>query len=115
MRVGIAVGINDEGKLKKYAFTEIGEKFIEHPDTGVVFENYQIPFIKEIVQIAYKCHEKTPHLRMISWDFTVDSNNNICLIEANMNAQSLWFPQYVNGCSAFGNNTKYMLELISKK
>ena len=65
-----------------------------------------------MIQIAYKCHGRTPHLKLISWDFTIDDKNRIVLIEVNLNGQSIWFPQMAHGKGAFGDNTKYMLNLL---
>ena len=70
--------------------------------------------MKEIINIAYECHKLTPGLGMLSWDFAIDENENINLIEVNTFGQSIWFPQYINGESLFGENTKYMYSLIKK-
>ena len=34
------------------------------------------------------------------------------MIEANCKDQSIWFPQIVNECAAFGDDTPYMLRKI---
>lgn len=111
---GLAIGLSDNGILNKVAFTEMQQRFEKHPDSGVVFEGYVIPHIKNIINAAKRLHEKTPHLKMISWDFTVDKDDNIVLLEINIMAQSVWFPQMVNGKSFFGENTERILQLISK-
>lgn len=111
---GIFIGVTDEGYLKEQAFTEYQEKYRIHPNSKIKFKGYKISGIKKMIEIAEKCHGKTPHLKMISWDFTINKDNQITLIEVNLNGQSIWFPQMANGCSAFGDNTEYMLKLISK-
>ena len=112
---GMFIGVSDDGILKDRAFTEEQEVFEEHPDTHVKFKNYKIPKVRKIIELAYKCHGRTPHINMISWDFAIDNEDRIVLIEVNIIAQSIWFPQMANGVCAFGDNTEYMLKLISNK
>ena len=112
---GLFIGLSDNGELKEKAYTEFQEVYTSHPDSNTIFKGYKIHGVQKIIDIAYKCHGKTPHLRMISWDFTIDDMNRIVLIEVNLNGQSIWFPQMANGVSAFEDNTEYMLNLISNK
>lgn len=112
---GLFIGVGDDGKLKEKAFTEYQNIYEKHPDTNVKFKDYKISGIDKMIEIAYKCHGRTPHIKLISWDFTIDKNNRITLIEVNLNSQSIWFPQMANGQSAFGDNTEYMLNLLRDK
>lgn len=112
---GLSVGINEDGICKKYAFKESGERYEKHPNTNVKFENYKVPLIPEMINIAYECHKRTPHMQMISWDMTINDKNQITLIEVNAGAQSTWFPQYATGESLFGDNTEAMLERIRRE
>lgn len=68
---------------------------------GGAFDGYQLPCVPKIVEEAKRMHVKLPHLRYISWDFTVDSEERIVLIEANLFGQSVWFPQIVSGKGLF--------------
>ena len=106
------VGISDEGILSREAYTYDGERYLSHPDTGMIFEGYYISGIPLLLECAYGCHKKTPHTRFISWDFALDETGAPILIEANLLGHSAWFPQVVCGVSTFGENTKQMLELI---
>lgn len=112
---GMFIGVTDDGILKEKAFTEEQEVFEKHPDTNITFKDYKISNVKKIIELAYKCHGRTPHINMISWDFAIDKENRIVLIEVNILAQSIWFPQMANGVCAFGDNTEYMLNIISNK
>ncbi len=112
---GIAVGVSKEGNLKKYAFTEYGEKFEKHPDTKVVFDGYKIPKIKEMIEFTTKYHYKIPHIGIIAWDLTLDENENIVLIETNISCPGIWLPQYVNGEAFFGRNTEKMIKLLKNE
>ena len=115
---GLVVGVNFDGTLKKYAYQlgygDNSVKFAEHPDTGVIFENYYVGDIQKMISAAVKLHEITPQLGIISWDLTFDENNNVVLIEANCKEQSVWFPQIVNECSLFGEDTQYMINKIRR-
>lgn len=112
---GIMVGVKDDGYLQPYAFTEYHETFSEHPDSHVLFNNYHISNVDNVIKMAYECHKKLVHVGIASWDFAINQNNDIVLIEVNLGGQSIWFPQMSNGCSAFGDNTEYMLNLIRKR
>lgn len=111
---GLFIGISPEGHLKPYALDETGTKYSHHPNSKVTFRNYFIPNIPKVLEVAYICHLHTPQVKMVSWDFTIDENLNVVLIEANMLGQSLGFPQIAHGESAFGVNTGKMLKLIGK-
>ncbi len=112
---GIAVGVDENGNLKKYAFTEYGEKFEEHPDTHIKFENYHLPKFNEIVEFAKKYHYRLPHMGIVAWDLALDKDDKIIVIEANLTTPSLWFPQYATGEAFFGENTEKMIRMLKDK
>lgn len=109
---GIFVGVNRDGTLCPEAYAEYGEKYTEHPISGIRFDGYRIRNIEKVVSAALICHKKTPHMRMVSWDITLDKDENAILIEANLFGQSVWLPQIAHGCSLFGEHTERMLELL---
>lgn len=83
---GMAVGITEEGKLKKYGFqhVEFGGKSEKHPVTGTVFEGYQLPFWKEVVDLVTKAHGCFRGIQSIGWDVAITPTGPI-LIEGNDN------------------------------
>lgn len=107
------IGVNDDGKLYLEAYTEYGDTYRNHPVSQVKFENYYIPNISKIIDCAYACHRKTPHIRFITWEFIQDENKEPVLLEAVLRGHDSWLVQAVSGESLFGDNTKRMLELIS--
>lgn len=109
---GIVVGVSDEGILKREAYSEFQERFAKHPDTEVVFEGFVIDKAPCLLEVAKKLHARIPWLKIISWDLTLDKDGMAVLIEINLRAQSVWFPQMVNGQSLFGEHTAEMLSLI---
>lgn len=112
---GMFIGVSYDGKLLKEAFTEYQKRYLVHPDTKVVFENYQLPCVPEICQAAIKLHQQIPMLKFVSWDFTVDSCEKIVLIEANLHSQTVWFQQMAHGKAFFGEDTGEILRLARNK
>ena len=110
---GVAIGVLNDGKLKGKAFSENQDSYTIHPDSGVVFANHQIARTSEVTEIAKKLHGKLPSLGIVSWDFSVDMEGEIILIEVNLSSQSIWFPQYANGCGIFEDNTEKMIRMIA--
>ena len=111
---GIVVGIDNEGNLREKAFSEMGDSYVKHPDTNIVFKNYCISKVAKIADAAVKCHECIPWLGILSWDFSLDEKGIPVLIELNSTGQSAWFPQMCNGEPLFGEHTAYMLQKIKK-
>lgn len=112
---GMFIGIKDSGELCREAFTEFQKRYTEHPDTKIRFENYQIPQIKKIVEAAKKLHSKILQVGIISWDLTLDENENVVMIEANIRGGSIWLIQMAHGCGLFGEDTAEILKFISEK
>lgn len=113
---GLVVGVCDDGTLLPEAY-ELGYgdkivKYKQHPDSNAVFDNYKLPCMPEIINSAYAVHRRLVNIGIVSWDFTVDNENNPVLIEANIRGQSIWFPQIVHGKGAFGEYTKDIVEMI---
>ena len=46
---GIFIGVNKDGKLLEEAFTKSQKRYKVHPDTGIVFSEYQLPFTRNLV------------------------------------------------------------------
>lgn len=116
---GMVISVGDDGLLGKSAY-RLGwgdnfEKFEKHPDTNIAFENYKLHFIPNMIDVAKALHTQAASIGIISWDFTVDSNDNIVVVEANYIGQSVWFPQMISGESFFGDNTKNILKFLRGK
>ena len=83
---GLFVGINTQkGELNKKAsvFLKNGAKsYYKHPDTAIIFENYEIPFFKEAKELAIKAAEALPSLRLVGWDIVISEQGPL-LLEGN--------------------------------
>lgn len=109
---GMFIGVTDSGELLGEAFTENQTRYVKHPDTGVVFKGYKIPCVPQIREVAITLHERVPMLQFVSWDFTVDEEGKIVLVEANLHSQAVWISQMAHGKSFFGEDTAQMLQSI---
>ncbi|MBR2343771.1 MAG: hypothetical protein IKA64_05920 [Clostridia bacterium] len=111
---GMFVGVTDDGALLKEAFTEYQDRYTVHPVSGVEFDGYVIPRIPDVIDAAIQMHKNYPTVRFMSWDFAIDENENIVVIEVNLHSQSVWLSQTAHGCGVFREDTAEMLHLIAK-
>lgn len=83
---GLAIGIQGNGYLKKYGFYKPGHglKTSTHPDTGVVFEEYQIPMLQEAYDLAVTAHKFFYNVGAIGWDIAI-TENGPTFVEGNDN------------------------------
>ena len=112
---GFFCGIDWDGKMKKTGYRVAGDKITQHPDSGIVFEGYEIPGFQKCCDAAKKLHLQTPRFRLISWDFSVGEDGEPVLVEANLYFGGLDLHQLTNG-PLFGDDTKMILdEVFGKK
>ena len=108
---GLVVCLGHDGKLGKTAYRlgygDLADPFLTHPDSKIKFEDVLIPNTPKMIQMAKMMHSRIPQLGILSWDYTVDSDNSITLLEVNTRDQSVWFPQMASGEAIFGDNTEY--------
>ena len=84
---GIVLGINPEtGRLYKDGFFNpaFGRRVQRHPDTGVKFEDFEIPFFAEAVQLAKALHKFFYGVHSVGWDIAITSSGPL-FIEGNDN------------------------------
>jgi hypothetical protein len=75
------------GKLVKdfYGSPTFGRGRVQrHPDSGIVFEGFEVPFYFEAVAMAKELHRRLYGLRSIGWDIAVGPDGPI-IIEGNDN------------------------------
>lgn len=108
---GVAIGITEDGKLKKYGYEISGKRYDKHPTNGFVFEGHQLPSFDRIKELVKKAHPMMPHFRLISWDVCVSEDGEPILLEANLCRGSLDVHQYNNG-PLFGDDTEKILDEV---
>ena len=79
---GICISVDEEGKLRKYGYSYRDKRITKHPDTGVVFEGYQIPYYKEMIEICKKAMDVFYGMKTIGWDMAITESGPI-FIEGN--------------------------------
>ena len=104
---GLFIGIHPEtGRLYKEGFTDFekgtGQTYLTHPQTGLVFENHQIPCFDDIRKLAKDAAAKLPRLRIIAWDIAVTPDGPV-IIEGNYFSGSGLFNSELTQ-KGFGNN-----------
>lgn len=110
-RGGIACGIANDGRLKKYAYNYRGEKFLEHPTTKVEFNKIVIPNYEKAVELVKRAHPAIPNFRLVSWDIAFNENEKPLLVEANLCYGELNLHQLCNG-PVFGDDTQAVIDEV---
>ncbi|MEE0913488.1 MAG: sugar-transfer associated ATP-grasp domain-containing protein [Ruminococcus sp.] len=75
----------ETGKIKFPAHsgdTTKGIIYEEHPDTHVKLQGYQLPFVKEAVEMCLKAATVVPEIRYVGWDVAITPNGP-AIIEGN--------------------------------
>jgi hypothetical protein len=83
---GIALGIKDDGFLfdKGMLKPQYGTLLSAHPDTGVVFSKFKIPYYEDAVKLVCHAHKFFYNVRSIGWDVAISEKGPI-IIEGNDN------------------------------
>ena len=79
---GVSVNLKEDGTLDKYGYCKIDKKVTAHPDTGVLFEGYKIPFFDEAIALAKRATECFYGFCSIGWDVAITASGPT-LIEGN--------------------------------
>lgn len=82
---GVFVGIDmNTGKLLKTGIIKPphGNKLYKHPDNGIVFEGFEIPYFMEAVKMAKELHSKLYRIHSVGWDIAITQEGPI-FIEGN--------------------------------
>jgi Sugar-transfer associated ATP-grasp len=93
----IAIGIEDDGRLKKFGYDFALKRHSAHPDHGYAFGEFVIPSYTAAQQACVGLHGSVPDLDLLSWDVAIDSNGDPVVIEANIRRQDVNITQICNG------------------
>ena len=110
---GLFIALDQSGLLHETAFTEFNTQYRRHPDSQVVFRNYQISNFEKVIDSAIRMHMHMPQIGCVNWDFTIDENEIPVLIEANLKCGSIWLIEMAHGTGAFGENTAEILKWLN--
>ena len=95
---GLCVGIDFKtNHLKKWGFykPQFGRKTDRHPDSNIVFADFEIPYLKEAQEKAVYFHSMLPGMQSVGWDIAIGENGPV-FIEGNDNWE-INGPQICNG------------------
>lgn len=79
---GICISVDEEGRLRKYGFSYSDKRITRHPDTGVEFEGYQLPYYKEMIELCTKAMDVFYGMKTIGWDMAITEDGPV-FIEGN--------------------------------
>ena len=79
---GVCANVNRDGTMSKYGYSMSDKRVEKHPDTGVVFEGYKIPYYDEAIDLVKKCMRLFYGLKSIGWDVAITTEGPI-VIEGN--------------------------------
>lgn len=105
---GVNCGLDDKGKLGKFAVDKYFRTYSRHPDTDYIFENTCIPHFPSVLAFAKNLHRYLLYFDMVSWDIAIDKNGCPVLIELNLINQGFSFIQVHHG-PLFGDFTDELL------
>src|SRR5690606_10909580 len=73
--LGVAVGSRSKNWPDMHTFEH-------HPDTGVCFEGFTLPYWNDTTNLVLRAHQAFPELGVIGWDVAITEQGPV-LIEAN--------------------------------
>ena len=80
---GVSVQVNVEnGIIETDGANTSGERFVSHPDSGIVFKGFQIPKWNKIVETCCEAAKLTEN-PITGWDVVLNNHGEVEFIEAN--------------------------------
>lgn len=80
---GLACPIDQEtGKISGVAHTSKLINYSTHPYTGVKLVDYQLPYVKEAIEMCLQAALEVPQIRYVGWDVCI-TENGPAIIEGN--------------------------------
>lgn len=111
---GLFCGINEDGSLKKYAYTKTGDAVTSHPQ-GAVFSGSRIPNYDKCKELAIRLSNRFIRVsKLISWDLAIGEDGEPILIEVNLCFGGADVHQIANG-PLFGDKTEEILNRVFRE
>lgn len=105
---GVAVGITDNGELMHWGLFMPGRgtKTDCHPNTGIAFNGFKLPYWRETVALLTETHSKFASIKAVGWDIAVTPKGpvviegnvyfDIAILQACTGGKRLEFQKYFN-------------------
>lgn len=84
------------GQLSDQGYDSTWHSHHVHPDTGISFENHNIPALK-CAELAVEMHKQVPFLCCIGWDITLDRNGDPVFLEWNAGNNDIQTSEVLQG------------------
>ncbi len=93
---GVGCGVQPDGSLNEYGYTQVGVKSSVHTN-GFVFKEGKVPNFDKALEAVKRCHYRVPMFGVASWDIAIDEDGEPVLIEYNVGGAGIDIHQYNNG------------------
>ena len=93
---GVGCGVQPDGSLNEYGYTQVGVKSSVHTN-GFVFKEGKVPNFDKALEAVKRCHYRVPMFGVASWDIAIDEDGEPTLIEYNVGGAGIDIHQYNNG------------------
>lgn len=94
---GIFASVNiANGKIQSDGYTKDGKIYHTHPDTGCVFNGFQIPYWQDLLKAVFKSAQAFPQHNYICWDYAL-TNSGWVIIEANSRGEFTAYQVFLGG------------------
>lgn len=113
---GIIAGVKADGSLMERAYFDMssGKTTDRHPQ-GMPLSDIRVPAFDKMMDTVRRAAQYTGNFRLVGWDLSVDENEDVILIEANMRKGAIGPIQCMHG-PFFGELTEQVLdEVFTKK
>jgi len=110
---GLISLVREDGRMHGYALDRYGQKFENHPVTGLPFSQ-ALPEFEALKTLAVEIASKLFHLRVVGLDLCFDSSGTWRIIEINTKGHSIRFAQYA-GRPFFGDHMDEVKEYCIEK
>ena len=109
---GIQSMIRETGFLNSYAVDKYGQRFDQHPDTGVRFDE-KIPNFDGLKKLSLQMSKYIFFTHIVGLDLCYDDSGNWRVIEINTKGHTIRFSQY-GGKAFFGEHTEEVIQYCQR-
>ena len=79
---GVIINVKPDGYLNEYGYSNSLKRINKHPDTGIVFKDFKVPFYEKVIDISFKAMKCFYGLKTLGWDIAITPDGPI-FIEGN--------------------------------
>ncbi len=76
---GICMYVDENGRLGKYGYSMSKKRITAHPDSGVVFEGFELPYFRETLRLCEQAMDVYYGMKTVGWDIALTEDGPIFL------------------------------------